>query len=106
PEAQRLLDEADARGRLPRTYTTVALAGATGSGKSALFNALAGAELSESGVRRPTTSSPVACTWLTERDRAGESAGGLLDRLEVAQAARRLPRVEGPSGMVLVDLPD
>lgn len=105
-EAQRLLDEADARGRLPRTYTTVALAGATGSGKSALFNALAGAELSESGVRRPTTSSPVACTWLTERDRAGESAGGLLDRLEVAQAARRLPRVEGPSGMVLVDLPD
>ena len=33
----------------------MALAGATGSGKSSLFNALLGEEVSAPGVRRPTT---------------------------------------------------
>ena len=53
-------------------HTVVALAGATGSGKSSLFNALAGADLSTVGVRRPTTSVTSACAW-------GEDASALLD---------------------------
>ena len=36
--------------------TVVALGGATGSGKSSLFNAISGTRLAEQGARRPTTS--------------------------------------------------
>ena len=39
-------------------HTVVALAGATGSGKSSLFNALVGADVATVGARRPTTSTP------------------------------------------------
>ncbi|GAB2784632.1 dynamin family protein [Streptomyces daliensis] len=84
-EAGRVLDEAGARGRLPRAYTTVAIAGATGSGKSSLFNALAEGRFSETGMRRPTTALPVACTW--EAEEAG-GADGLLDRLGIAPDVR------------------
>lgn len=103
--AGRVLDEAAARERLPGAYTTVALAGATGSGKSSLFNALAGGQLSEAGVRRPTTASPVSCTWEAAR---GLSAEGLLERLGVPQRARRRAHVLDPAlrGLVLLDLPD
>ncbi|MEV4437525.1 GTPase [Streptomyces sp. NPDC049577] len=103
-EAGRVLEEAAARQRLSLDLTVVAIAGATGSGKSTLFNALARARLSESGVRRPTTAEPVACAW-TETDRAG----GLLDRLGIRPGARREPARPydpGLSGLVLLDLPD
>ena len=49
--------------RLSGAHTVVALAGATGSGKSSLFNALSGMELSRVGVRRPTTAEAFACVW-------------------------------------------
>ena len=39
-------------------HTVVALAGATGSGKSSLFNALVGTEAATVGARRPTTRRP------------------------------------------------
>ncbi|WP_431780254.1 GTPase [Streptomyces chumphonensis] len=108
-EAGRILDEADARGRLSREYTTVAIAGPTGSGKSTLFNALAGAQLAEAGVRRPTTSTPVACVWETATDRTG--AEGLLERLGVPTRSRRRAHLRDAShlalrGLVLLDLPD
>ena len=47
-------------GRILRTVVgaVVALAGATGSGKSSLFNALVGEEVAQAGTRRPTTSTP------------------------------------------------
>lgn len=115
-EAQRVLDAAGARGRLPRAYTAVAIAGATGSGKSSLFNALAGTRLSQAGMRRPTTATPVACSW--EVPGAGP-ADGLLDRLAVPPSTRRLMRPESDwrgridasarselEGLVLIDLPD
>ncbi|WP_228081877.1 GTPase [Streptomyces profundus] len=104
-EAGRVLDEAAARDRLPRAYTTVAIAGATGSGKSTLFNALAGAQLSEAGVRRPTTATPVSCTWEAGR---GQSPDGLLERLGVPARARRRAHVLDPGlrGLILLDLPD
>lgn len=104
-EAGRVLDEAAARQRLSSRHTVVAIAGATGSGKSTLFNALAGAPISDTGLRRPTTSQPIACSWT-------DGAAGLLDRLAIPGRLRRRPH-PGPAafdeslqGLVLVDLPD
>ncbi|GGU33304.1 YfjP family GTPase [Streptomyces daghestanicus] len=103
-EAGRVLDEAAARRRLSGQHTVVALAGATGSGKSQLFNALAGVNISETGVRRPTTAAPIACSW-------SDGAATLLDRLGIPGRLRRRP-VQQPGadeqlrGLVLVDLPD
>ena len=62
-EAAVVAERAGARLRLSGDHTVVALAGATGSGKSSTFNALTGLELSATGVRRPTTSWTMACTW-------------------------------------------
>jgi predicted GTPase len=103
-EAGRVLDEAQARRRLSGQHTVVAIAGATGSGKSQLFNALAGVNISETGVRRPTTAAPIACSW-------SDGAASLIDRLGIPGRLRRRP-VQGPDadpqlrGLVLVDLPD
>ncbi|ARZ70056.1 MULTISPECIES: YfjP family GTPase [Streptomyces] len=104
-EAGRVLEEAAARQRLSLDLTVVALAGATGSGKSTLFNALARTQLSDTGVRRPTTSAPIACAWTDRADRAD----GLLDRLGIPPRSRRQPvRPYDPGlhGLVLLDLPD
>ncbi|MCX5378295.1 GTPase [Streptomyces sp. NBC_00091] len=102
-EAGRVLDEAAARRGLSPQHTVVAIAGATGSGKSTLFNSLAGVQISETGLRRPTTAAPIACSW-------SDGAAGLLDRLEIPGRLRRRPRETSEAGalrgMVLVDLPD
>lgn len=101
-EAGRVLDEAAARQRLSSRHTVVAIAGATGSGKSTLFNALAEVPISETGLRRPTTSAPIACTW-------SDGSAGLLDRLAIPPRLRRRPLAGGDEelyGLVLVDLPD
>ncbi|MFF8943107.1 GTPase [Streptomyces sp. NPDC014864] len=103
-EAGRVLDEAAARRRLSGQHTVVAIAGATGSGKSQLFNALAGVAISETGVRRPTTAAPIVCSW-------SDGAATLVDRLGIPGRLRRRP-VQSPDadpqlrGLVLVDLPD
>ncbi|GAA0431237.1 GTPase [Streptomyces luteireticuli] len=101
-EAGRVLEEAAARQRQSLDLTVVAIAGSTGSGKSTLFNALARAQLSEAGVRRPTTAAPVACAF-------ADRADGMLDRLGVpARSRRQPPRPYDPqlAGVVLLDLPD
>ncbi|MEW2118371.1 YfjP family GTPase [Streptomyces sp. NPDC005474] len=103
-EAGRVLDEATARRRLSGQHTVVAIAGATGSGKSQLFNALAGVAISETGVRRPTTAAPIACSW-------SDGAATLLDRLGIPGRLRRRPLQSAEAeaqlrGLVLVDLPD
>ncbi|MEU3886123.1 YfjP family GTPase [Streptomyces sp. NPDC029041] len=103
-QAGRVLDEASARRRLSGQHTVVAIAGATGSGKSQLFNALAGVTISETGVRRPTTAAPIACSW-------SDGAAGLIERLGIPPRLRRrpLPSGDGESplrGLVLIDLPD
>ncbi|WBB64651.1 YfjP family GTPase [Streptomyces sp. WMMC500] len=103
-EAGRVLDEAADRQRLSLDHAVVAIAGATGSGKSSLFNALAGAPLSDVGVRRPTTSLPTACAWRGARDHVPTL---LLERLGLPpRAARPLRDDLGLRGLVLVDLPD
>ncbi|MEH3075655.1 MAG: 50S ribosome-binding GTPase [Quadrisphaera sp.] len=86
--------------------SVVALAGATGSGKSSLFNAIAGLDVATVGVRRPTTSQPSACVW-------GEVPEALLDWLEVPRRHRTervseldAHREDALTGLVLLDLPD
>ncbi len=96
--ARTVLAKAGAREALGDA-TVVALAGATGSGKSSLFNALSGAELSDPGVRRPTTGVAHATVWGPEQDR-------LLDWLQVPRRHRRTDGETALSGLVLLDLPD
>jgi GTP-binding protein EngB required for normal cell division len=77
--ARAVVDKIVARTSKAGNHTVVALAGATGSGKSSLFNALVGSTVAVVGARRPTTSHPVAAVW------GDEDATELLDWLSVAQ---------------------
>lgn len=93
----------------------VCVAGSTGAGKSTLVNSLVGAQVSNTGVRRPTTNSPVlAChpddmVWFAE-DR-------FLPTLpRVRQQGLAMPGRENmlvlagldlmPKGLALLDTPD
>lgn len=97
-DALAVVERAGARLGHGLEHTVVALAGSTGSGKSSLFNAISGAELSQSGVLRPTTSRATASTW-------GADASPLLDWLEVP--TRHAIAATGElDGLVLLDLPD
>lgn len=101
--ARVVLDKVAARTALGGTRTVVALAGATGSGKSTLFNALVGEPVSRIGARRPTTSRPAAAVW------GAEASSDLLSWLQVDirhQVAEDTPHAAELDGMVLLDLPD
>ncbi len=100
-EARRVVAQADRRLALSGDATVVALAGATGSGKSSLFNTLSGSDLATVGVRRPTTAHAMACVW-------GQDAGAeLLDWLQIPRRHTRAPDPDGAlDGLVLLDLPD
>jgi GTP-binding protein EngB required for normal cell division len=109
-DATELLGRAGDRLRLSGDHTIVALAGGTGSGKSSLFNAVCGLELSPTGLRRPTTSSAHACVW------GLDGAGPLLDWLDIDKRHRYArasaldqTNEEGTGslqGLILLDLPD
>jgi energy-coupling factor transporter ATP-binding protein EcfA2 len=93
----------------------VALVGSTGAGKSTLLNSIVGAKVSVTGVRRPTTNSPVlAChpdeiDWFAEnnflptlpRVRQEGLARPGRDGLLVLAASEGMPR-----GIALLDTPD
>ncbi|MFT3968870.1 MAG: 50S ribosome-binding GTPase [Micropruina sp.] len=81
-------------------HTVVALAGATGSGKSTSFNAISGTEFATTGVRRPTTSTAMAVAWGTELP------GDLLDWLDVPRRHLVAARRSAFANLVLLDLPD
>ena len=118
--ARAVLARAGERLRLSGEHTVVALAGSTGSGKSSLFNALSGADISPVGVRRPTTSKAYASVW------GSDGAAPLVQWLGVPRKQtswRHEPGVglgRGPGeeagdagedagglgGLVLLDLPD
>jgi GTPase Era involved in 16S rRNA processing len=105
--ARAVLDRTGERMTLGAEHTVVALVGATGSGKSSLFNALAGMDISEVGARRPTTNHPSACVWGTS------GADPLLDWLQIAASHRTVresildaDRQQRLHGLVLIDLPD
>jgi GTP-binding protein EngB required for normal cell division len=105
-DAADVLSRAGQRLRLSSRHTVVALAGGTGSGKSSLFNQLAGADFSTVGVTRPVTRDAHACVW----GMAG--AGPLLEWLGVprrhryARASALSGGEQSMSGLVLLDLPD
>ncbi|MEO3862819.1 GTPase [Acrocarpospora sp. B8E8] len=103
---------------IPRVHMSTApalvvVAGSTGAGKSTLVNTLAAQQVSATGVRRPTTGTPVlAChpddrDWfvkgdllpgLRRLDKPGEGAG--LDSIVIAPTERL------PQGVALLDTPD
>ena len=102
-EAKRVVDQADRRLAMSGSATVVALAGATGSGKSSTFNALSGTSLATVGVRRPTTAHAMATSW------GEESAEDLLDWLQIPRrhALATDPEMDAAlDGLVLLDLPD
>ncbi len=69
--AEDVVRRASERLAITADHTVVALAGATGSGKSSTFNALSGLTLAEVGRRRPTTSETTAVSFGDDRPRAG-----------------------------------
>ncbi len=93
----------------------VALVGSTGAGKSTLVNSLVGMQISNTGVRRPTTNSPVlAChpddaDWFAEnvflptvpRVRQEGLARSGRDGLLVLASSEGMPK-----GVALLDTPD
>jgi energy-coupling factor transporter ATP-binding protein EcfA2 len=93
----------------------VALVGSTGAGKSTLMNSLVGMQVSATGIRRPTTNSPVlAChpddtRWFAEnvflptlpRVRQQGLAMPGRDGLLVLAASEGMPR-----GVAVLDTPD
>ncbi|MFC0582661.1 GTPase [Micrococcoides hystricis] len=104
----RVLESAVARRSLSAEHTVVGFFGATGSGKSALFNAVTGTELARTAAIRPTTSEPKAAIW-------GEAGvADLLDWLQVderhvmdAETEVSFSRDQDlETGLVLLDLPD
>jgi GTP-binding protein EngB required for normal cell division len=111
--ARAVVERARERGGLSADHTVAALAGATGSGKSSVLNAVAGQDLAEPGVQRPTTAHALAAVW-------GDGAAELLDWLDVRRRheleavepepsgglLRRRTPAGISTGLVLLDLPD
>ncbi|WP_229812014.1 dynamin family protein [Streptosporangium pseudovulgare] len=103
---------------IPRVRTSTApalvvIAGSTGAGKSTLLNTLAGARVSPTGVRRPTTATPVLACHPDDRDwfAKGDVLGSLRRQEAVPAAVGRdslvlAPAESLPVGMALLDTPD
>ncbi|WP_226900108.1 dynamin family protein [Nonomuraea phyllanthi] len=103
---------------LPRVRTSAApalivIAGSTGAGKSTLVNTLAEKNVSRTGVRRPTTGTPVLVChpddrkWFAE----GDLLGGLerVDQPSPEAGLRSMVVVSTeklPQGVALLDTPD
>src|ERR1700729_2267569 len=87
-EAEQLVARAGERLRLSPNHTVAVLAGGTGSGKSSLFNRMAGADFSAVGVIRPFTKDPHACVW------GMDGAGPLLEWLRFPH---RKPQAPAPA---------
>jgi GTP-binding protein EngB required for normal cell division len=105
-DAEHLVGRAGERLRMSANHTVAVLAGGTGSGKSSLFNRLAGADFSAVGVIRPFTKDPHACVW------GMDGAAQLLEWLRIPprnRYARSSALGEGEAslrGLILIDLPD
>lgn len=107
-DGRHVVDKVNARMRHGTTHTLIAFLGATGGGKSSLTNAVVGSDIATTGIRRPTTSSTLACYW------GDEDPQPLLDWLEVpnrhhvGEAAESATAASPISldGLVLLDVPD
>ncbi|WP_066904477.1 GTPase family protein [Millisia brevis] len=97
--ARAIVERAAQRAALSGEHTVVALAGATGAGKSSVFNAIAGSEITRTGVQRPTTSNALAVV-------VGGGGGDVLDWLSIHERHRLEPNNRLADGLILLDLPD
>lgn len=82
----------------PDDVLLAALAGGTGSGKSSLFNAIAGEDVASTGGVRPTTSQPQALVPLSR----ASALAGYLDEIGVDDRVSH----QGHEWLCLIDLPD
>ncbi|GAB49675.1 GTPase [Mobilicoccus pelagius] len=105
--ARHTLRKASERLELVGGHTIVALAGATGSGKSSTFNRLVGSAASTVGMLRPTSTTITSAVW------GDDPATQLLDWVGSANRHRVSPERaersgvgEDLDGLVLLDLPD
>lgn len=107
--ATKILERAAQRRQLSAGHTVIGLFGATGSGKSSLFNSLTGEDIARTGVVRPTTRSAVAAIW------EPENSSELLDWLQVSERHTIADPLAGTAqsrkaahsrGLILLDLPD
>lgn len=129
---QKILERTSRRRELSAEHTVIGFFGATGSGKSSLFNAVIGQKVAQSAARRPTTSKAQAAVWGREGseelldwldvenrvyfDDDGENAAQSLNRAEVPQTDgmwNRMKKMMGRAnlqthsgGLILLDLPD
>lgn len=99
-QARSVAHRVDERLRLSVDHTVIALAGATGSGKSSLFNAISGTRLAEPGMKRPTTSKAMAASW------GSADPDNLLDWLEIPRRHHVTGDDPAMDGLILIDLPD
>ena len=99
--ADSVVDNLRSRVGLTGDAYALALIGGTGVGKSTLVNAIAGEEVSEASVRRPTTDRPVA--WLSAGTE--EAAAPLVEWLGVARVVSG-DDADRLDGVIVLDLPD
>jgi GTP-binding protein EngB required for normal cell division len=107
--AEQVVAKVRERTGLTGGHTVVALAGATGSGKSSLFNAVVGADVAAIGARRPTTATPTAAVWGVEPvndllDWLGVGTRHFVD--EIGTGREDDEAIGSLDGLVLLDLPD
>lgn len=97
----RVLETASTRRSLSAEHTVVGFFGATGSGKSSLFNTVSGTDHAKVAARRPTTSETMAAIW------GAAGSDPLLDWLQVNHryVVDDQP-LDGHGALILLDLPD
>lgn len=107
-QARAVAERSGDRLRFPQHFTTIALAGTTGSGKSSMFNAFTTIDRSPAGILRPTTSEPYACVWgnLYQADELLDWLGVSPRRRFTRESALDANDELALRGMILLDLPD
>lgn len=97
-EAARVARRVRLRRLLLGESIVIALAGGTGSGKSSLLNAIAGEQVSATGVQRPLTGRPLV--WMPANPEPGLTR--LLDAIGIEERIGH----DRPDRLVVIDLPD
>jgi hypothetical protein len=109
-DAERFLWALEWKRGLPPDYPVIAcLMGGTGTGKSTLFNSLAGRRISRVGIRRPCTTNPVLFVHGNWKDQTLRCPFlGPADTEPGGEAAVAVTEHDDPSlsGIILVDTPD